>query len=85
MYDYSLQRISKRTKKTSVACIETPNNTQALKLLKRKMSDPDIYHPPPEIHSSTTLSSKSAAISIPHRSEDTNNVDSNDELRKSTE
>ncbi|XP_033220943.1 GATOR complex protein Iml1 [Belonocnema kinseyi] len=77
----SLQRVSTRTKKTSVACIETPNNAQALKLLKRKMSDPDIHHPPPE-HPPKTLPSKSAAISIPHRSENTNSVDSNDEMSK---
>ena len=46
------------------------------------MSDPDIHHPPPETPSPTVLSSKSAAISIPHRSEDTNSVDSNEGMRK---
>ncbi|XP_043477241.1 GATOR complex protein Iml1 isoform X9 [Leptopilina heterotoma] len=80
-YFNSLQRVSNRTKKTSVACLETPNNLQALKL-KRKMSDPDIHHPPPELSSPTLLSSKSAAISIPHRNEEVNSVDSNEGLQK---
>ncbi|XP_016844784.1 GATOR complex protein Iml1 isoform X2 [Nasonia vitripennis] len=66
-----LQRVSTRTKKTSVVCMETHNNAQALKLLKRKMSDPDIHHPPPESHPSSlsviasNSSLRSAAISIP--------------------
>lgn len=77
-----MQRVSNRTKKTSVACLETPNNLQALKLLKRKMSDPDIHHPPPELSSPTLLSSKSAAISIPHRNEEVNSVDSNEGMQK---
>ncbi|XP_046613786.1 GATOR complex protein Iml1 isoform X1 [Neodiprion virginianus] len=76
----SLQRVSTRTKKTSVACMETHSNSQALKLLKRKMSDPDIHHPPPDTHSSPTVASRSAAISIPHRADDLISVNSNGEV-----
>jgi hypothetical protein len=82
----SLQRVSTRTKKTSVVCMETHNNAQALKLLKRKMSDPDIHHPPPEVHPSSlsavtsNSSSRSAAISIPSRSENTTSNGSNGEV-----
>ncbi|XP_012252064.2 GATOR complex protein Iml1 isoform X6 [Athalia rosae] len=76
----SLQRVSTRTKKTSVACMETHSNAQALKLLKRKMSDPDIHHPPPEVHASPTVGSRSAAISIPHRADDLASIDSNGEV-----
>ncbi|KAK0165543.1 hypothetical protein PV328_004050 [Microctonus aethiopoides] len=58
-------------KKTSVACMETHNNAQALKLLKRKMSDPDIHHPISDLHSQPSASTiRSAAITIPHRSHD---------------
>lgn len=69
-----LQRVSTRTKKTSVVCMETHNNAQALKLLKRKMSDPDIHHTPSNNHEShpsslsvvaSNSSLRSAAISIP--------------------
>ncbi|XP_024945563.1 GATOR complex protein DEPDC5 isoform X2 [Cephus cinctus] len=83
----SLQRVSTRTKKTSVACMETHNNAQALKLLKRKMSDPDIHHPPPETHSPPTVGARSAAITIPHRTDDSisnvSNVNLNDKSRTS--
>ncbi|XP_058807766.1 GATOR complex protein Iml1 isoform X1 [Phymastichus coffea] len=65
----SLQRKSTRTKKTSVVCMETHNNAHVLKLLKRKMSDPDIHHPPPESHPIVNSTSRSAAISIPLRCE----------------
>lgn len=66
----NLQRVSTRTKKTSVVCMETHNNAHALRLLKRKMSDPDIHHPSSETYSSgnstvSTPTSYSAAISIP--------------------
>ncbi|XP_014236945.1 GATOR complex protein DEPDC5 isoform X3 [Trichogramma pretiosum] len=86
----SLHRTNGRTKKTSVICMETHNNAQALNLLKRKMSDPDIHHPPPEVHSpplpivpSTTSgnSSRSAAISIPSRND---NVTSNGSTSETT-
>lgn len=51
--------------------METHNNAQALKLLKRKMSDPDIHHPIPDLHSQPSASTiRSAAITIPHRSHD---------------
>lgn len=69
----SLQRPSARTKKTSVVCMETHNNAQALKLLKRKMSDPDIHFPLMDVNSSSlkplvsTSTSRSAAILIPTR------------------
>ncbi|KAK0075935.1 hypothetical protein PV326_011175, partial [Microctonus aethiopoides] len=54
-----------------VACMETHNNAQALKLLKRKMSDPDIHHPISDLHSQPSASTiRSAAITIPHRSHD---------------
>ncbi|XP_012282674.1 GATOR complex protein DEPDC5 isoform X2 [Orussus abietinus] len=76
----SLQRVSTRTKKTSVACMETHNNAQALKLLKRKMSDPDIHHPPPETpHSPPTIAARSAAISIPRRAEETASSESKEQ------
>lgn len=65
----SLQRKSTRTKKTSVVCMETHNNAQVLKLLKRKMSDPDIHHPPADTHPAGNSTSRSAAISIPLRCE----------------
>ncbi|KYQ52041.1 DEP domain-containing protein 5 [Trachymyrmex zeteki] len=51
----SVQRLNTRRKKTSVVCLETHNNGYLLKLLKRKMSDPDIHHPPPETHSPPIL------------------------------
>ncbi|XP_077271177.1 GATOR complex protein Iml1 isoform X8 [Temnothorax americanus] len=63
----SVQRINTRRKKTSVVCLETHNNGHLLKLLKRKMSDPDIHHPPPETHSPSL---RSAAITIPHKTDD---------------
>lgn len=69
LHSSSLQRVSTRTKKTSVVCMETHNNAQALKLLKRKMSDPDIHHPMSDLHGSTNINSRSAAISIPPRNE----------------
>jgi len=53
-----------------VACLETHNNGHLLKLLKRKMSDPDIHHPPPETHSPPVATSRSAAITIPHKTDD---------------
>lgn len=62
--------MSTRTKKTSVACLETHNNGHLLKLLKRKMSDPDIHHPPPEAHSPPVVALRSAAITIPHKPDD---------------
>lgn len=62
-----------RTKKTSVACMETHNNAQALKLLKRKMSDPDIHHLTTDINLSLN-GMRSAAITIPCRTDDTHNV-----------
>ncbi|CAD6220392.1 GSCOCG00005035001-RA-CDS [Cotesia congregata] len=55
-----------RTKKTSVACMETHNNAQALKLLKRKMSDPDIHHLTSDDLSLSGI--RSAAITIPSNS-----------------
>ncbi|XP_029163772.1 GATOR complex protein DEPDC5 isoform X6 [Nylanderia fulva] len=73
----SVQRINTRTKKTSVACLETHNNGHLLKLLKRKMSDPDIHHPPPETHS-PPVALRSAAITIPHKTDD-NNSESNED------
>ena len=82
----SLQRVSTRTKKTSVVCMETHNNAHALKLLKRKMSDPDIHHPPPEIHPpslsviAANATSRSAAISIPSRAETVSSNGSNGEV-----
>ncbi|XP_044593242.1 GATOR complex protein Iml1 isoform X5 [Cotesia glomerata] len=57
-----------RTKKTSVACMETHNNAQALKLLKRKMSDPDIHHLTSDDLSLSGI--RSAAITIPCRADD---------------
>lgn len=48
--------------------METHNTVHILKL-KRKMSDPDIHHPPPDSHSPPTTT-RSAAISIPHRTDD---------------
>ncbi|XP_066583713.1 GATOR complex protein Iml1 isoform X2 [Prorops nasuta] len=72
----SLQRANSRTKKTSVASIETPSNSQILKILKRKMSDPDIHHPPPEIHS-PVFAARSAAISILQRMDDSENMETN--------
>ncbi|XP_025267183.1 GATOR complex protein DEPDC5 isoform X1 [Camponotus floridanus] len=74
----SVQRINTRTKKTSVACLETHNNGHLLKFLKRKMSDPDIHHPPPETHSPPVVALRSAAITIPHKTDDDNN-ESNEE------
>ncbi|XP_014598168.1 PREDICTED: DEP domain-containing protein 5 isoform X2 [Polistes canadensis] len=79
----SLQRVTTRTKKTSVACIETHNNAHILKLLKRKMSDPDIHHPPPETHALIPAAARSAAISIPHRAESVENNGSNEEANVS--
>ncbi|XP_043269598.1 GATOR complex protein Iml1 isoform X3 [Venturia canescens] len=72
-------RASTRTKKTSVACMETHNNAQALKLLKRKMSDPDIHHPVPDVHPPPAITPRSAAISIPYRSDDVGRSDSDAE------
>ncbi|XP_071557307.1 GATOR complex protein Iml1 isoform X5 [Temnothorax nylanderi] len=74
----SVQRINTRRKKTSVVCLETHNNGHLLKLLKRKMSDPDIHHPPPETHSPPVLSLRSAAITIPHKTDD-DNTESNED------
>ncbi|KAK2575080.1 hypothetical protein KPH14_008813 [Odynerus spinipes] len=79
----SLQRVSTRTKKTSVACIETHNNAHILKLLKRKMSDPDIHHPTSESHALIPAATRSAAISIPHRAESIENNDSNEDANVS--
>ncbi|KAJ8683106.1 hypothetical protein QAD02_018898 [Eretmocerus hayati] len=67
------QRTSARTKKTSVVLMETHNNAQALRQLRRKMSDPDIHYPASEFHPSSLSSIashstlRSAAISIPCR------------------
>ncbi|XP_023248149.1 GATOR complex protein DEPDC5 [Copidosoma floridanum] len=69
IHSSSLQRITTRTKKTSVVCMETHNNAQALKLLKRKMSDPDIHHPLPDPLMPNLAASRSAAITIPPRTE----------------
>lgn len=77
-----MQRISTRTKKTSVACLETHNNGHLLKLLKRKMSDPDIHHPPPETHSPPIVTLRSAAITIPHKTDDDNSESNGDETGK---
>ncbi|XP_028048788.1 GATOR complex protein Iml1 [Monomorium pharaonis] len=74
----SVQRINTRRKKTSVVCLETHNNGHLLKLLKRKMSDPDIHHPPPEMHSPPVLALRSAAITIPYKTDD-DNVESNED------
>ncbi|XP_072750951.1 GATOR complex protein Iml1 isoform X6 [Anoplolepis gracilipes] len=74
----SVQRLNTRTKKTSVACIETHNNGHLLKLLKRKMSDPDIHHPPPETHSPPVVALRSAAITIPHKMDDDNSESNED-------
>ncbi|XP_078053123.1 GATOR complex protein Iml1 isoform X3 [Augochlora pura] len=79
----SLQRVTTRTKKTSVASMETHNNAHILKLLKRKMSDPDIHHPPPELHSTPIVATRSAAISIPHRTDDIACSESNGEINES--
>ncbi|XP_029671147.1 GATOR complex protein Iml1 isoform X5 [Formica exsecta] len=76
----SVQRITTRTKKTSVACLETHNNGHLLKLLKRKMSDPDIHHPPPETHSPPVVALRSAAITIPHKTDDDNNESNEDKI-----
>jgi len=61
-----------------VVCLETHNNGHLLKLLKRKMSDPDIHHPPPETHS-PPIALRSAAITIPHKINDDNNIESNED------
>lgn len=53
--------------------METHNNAQALKLLKRKMSDPDIHHLTTDGHTLSTTSIRSAAISIPNRTDETVN------------
>nr|XP_033333665.1 GATOR complex protein Iml1 isoform X9 [Megalopta genalis] len=79
----SLQRVTTRTKKTSVVSMETHNNAHILKLLKRKMSDPDIHHPPPELHSTPVAATRSAAISIPHRTDDIASSESNGEINES--
>ncbi|XP_076643268.1 GATOR complex protein Iml1 isoform X7 [Halictus rubicundus] len=79
----SLQRVTTRTKKTSVVSMETHNNAHILKLLKRKMSDPDIHHPPPEVHSTPIIATRSAAISIPHRTDDIASSESNGEINES--
>ncbi|XP_070149934.1 GATOR complex protein Iml1 isoform X7 [Polyergus mexicanus] len=76
----SVQRITTRTKKTSVACLETHNNGHLLKLLKRKMSDPDIHHPPPETHSPPVVALRSAAITIPHKTDNDNNESNEDKI-----
>ncbi|KZC10817.1 DEP domain-containing protein 5 [Dufourea novaeangliae] len=60
----SLQRVTTRTKKTSVVSMETHNNAHILKLLKRKMSDPDIHHPPPEIHSTPIAATRKSRTSV---------------------
>ncbi|XP_050487982.1 GATOR complex protein Iml1 isoform X2 [Bombus huntii] len=78
----SLQRVTTRTKKTSVASMETHNNAHILKLLKRKMSDPDIHHPPPESHS-PPAATRSAAILIPSRTDDVTSSESNGEANES--
>ncbi|XP_044001787.1 GATOR complex protein Iml1 isoform X3 [Aphidius gifuensis] len=62
----STSKTSLRVKKTSVTCIDTYNNTQTCKIIKRKISDPDINHSPTDI---TTLTARSAAISIPDRND----------------
>ncbi|XP_034950976.1 GATOR complex protein Iml1 isoform X3 [Chelonus insularis] len=70
---------SVRTKKTSVACMETHNNAQALKLLKRKLSDPDIHHFQSDSHSPPVSGIRSAAITIPCRADDVTRNDSTEE------
>jgi len=42
------------------------------------MSDPDIHHPPPETHS-PPIALRSAAITIPHKINDDNNIESNED------
>uniref|UniRef100_A0A1B6CLL3 DEP domain-containing protein n=1 Tax=Clastoptera arizonana TaxID=38151 RepID=A0A1B6CLL3_9HEMI len=59
----SLNRLSRLIKKTSVSLLESGSS----KVLKRKMSDPDIHH---ESSNSLLPASGSSAISIPVRSED---------------
>lgn len=81
-FHFSVQRINTRTKKTSVVCLETHNNGHLLKLLKRKMSDPDIHHPPPETHSPPIIALRSAAITIPHKTDDDNTESNEDRTGK---
>lgn len=64
-----------------MACLETHNNGHLLKLLKRKMSDPDIHHPPPETHS-PPVTLRSAAITIPHKTDDDNSESNEDKIGK---
>lgn len=44
------------------------------------MSDPDIHHPPPEPHLPPTAATRSAAISIPQRTDDVASNESNGEV-----
>lgn len=46
------------------------------------MSDPDIHHPPPETHSPSVAALRSAAITIPHKTDDDNSESNEDKTGK---
>ncbi|PSN43947.1 DEP domain-containing protein 5 [Blattella germanica] len=66
-FSRSLQRMNSRNKKTSTSAVDSQSDSSQ-KFLKRKMSDPDIHHSLSNVGSPTGSSApRSAAISIPHR------------------